>query len=81
MRVCVRGPSQVREERVWPRGGEGSGVDPPHPPTPQFDRVTLGCRNEQPHGWARANHKQYTALQDSGDTLLEMVNPSDRDLR
>ena len=63
---------------MWPRGGEGVAVDPPGP---QSDRVTLGCRNEQPHGWSRANHKQYTALQDSGDTLLEMVNPSDRDLR
>lgn len=73
MSVCVRlrwGEASVAQ------GCQEIGVDPP-----QFSSVTLGCWNEQPHGWAWANHKQYTALQDSRDTLLEMVNPSDGDLR
>lgn len=47
--------------------------------TPPILHVTLGCRNEQLHGRAWANHKQCTALQDSGDALLETLNPSDRD--
>ena len=64
-----------RGEWVWPRGSGGSAR------SPSIHHVTLGSWNEQPHGWAWANPKQYTALQDSRDTLLEMVNPSDGDLR
>lgn len=70
-----------RGEWLWAWRRVHAARSPPPCFSAWIHHVTLGCRNEQPHGWVWANPKQCTALQESRDTQLEMVNASDGDLR